>query len=92
MNSLCDSVGSTSGFWVLVALAVNSRLVVYYRKKWLCLVLWFGKISAEVCPDFVVILGMLHENCRNLLSERAFSYPFLLLIWKHRGDEWFRLL
>jgi hypothetical protein len=26
MNSLCDSVGSTSGFWVLVALAVNSRL------------------------------------------------------------------
>ena len=34
MNSLCDSVGSTSGFWVLVALAVNSReVLVLYRKR-----------------------------------------------------------
>jgi len=30
---------------------------------------WVRKKFADVCEDFVVILGMSYKNCRNLLSE-----------------------
>jgi Putative ATP-dependent Lon protease len=43
-----------------------------------------------VRADFVVILGMLHENRRNRLSEWAFDRPFFC--WKEWFREWLRLL
>ena len=44
MNSLCDSVGSTSGFWVLVALAVNSR-EVGKSEMWLTVPTWDKRVK-----------------------------------------------
>lgn len=42
------------------------------------LTVWVRENFTDVRADFVVILGMLHENHRNLLSEWAFGRPFLL--------------
>jgi len=53
---------------------------------------WLRKNFADVPADFVVILGTLHENRRNLLSEWAFDCPFLLLVRKEWFREWLRLL
>ena len=47
-----------------------------------------GKNFADVCADFVVILGVVHENRGNLLSEWTFGGPFLLLVRKQRFLGW----
>lgn len=39
---------------------------------------WVRKNFADVRADFVVILGMLHENRRNRLSGWAFDRPFFV--------------
>src|ERR1700685_156140 len=54
--------------------------------------MWIGKNFADVCADFVVILGVVHENRGNLLSAWAFGGPFLLLVRKQWFREWLRLL
>jgi hypothetical protein len=57
----------------------EARTLRYLSRAW-CRVwgstVWVRKNLPDVRADFVVILGMLHENRRNLLNERAFGRPF----------------
>src|ERR1700685_1968266 len=44
-------------------------------------------VGADDGTNIVVIFGVLHENGFNLLGQRTFGKPFLLLVRKHREHE-----